>query len=360
MEKVRVLIADEDKKNKVTLSRLLVSAESFVPVPETPPNNDQIMKFVGSSDCMLRIFESIQKVAKSDSTVVIYGESGTGKELVARAIHTNSDRRDFPLVAVNCGAIPEDLLESELFGHEKGAFTGAFRTRIGRFELAREGTIFLDEIGDMTLGLQVKLLRVIQERQFERIGGTKTISADVRIVAATNQDLEKAVAEKKFREDLFYRLNVIPLQVPPLRDRTEDIPELTNFFLARFCKLKRKELPRISEQAMMALLKYPWPGNVRELENMMEMLVVMNDEGVITPDLLPPRVHTTQMAAPSNMVDFTEAGCNLNELVSNFEKELIRKALRLSGGVKSQAAKMLMLNRTTLVEKLKRFNLTTS
>ncbi len=317
-------------------------------------------KMIGYSDNIKRIFGTIEKVATSDSTVMIYGESGTGKELVAKAIHFNSDRANFPLVAVNCGAIPEELLESELFGHEKGAFTGATRTRIGRFELAHGGTIFLDEIGDMSPSLQVKVLRVIQEKQFERIGGVKTIDVDVRIICATNQDLEKAIMEKKFREDLYYRINVIPIHLPPLRDRKVDIPILANHFLRKFSKMKKKGEKRISPDAMNYMVRYPWPGNVRELENMMEMLVVLKDDDELGVTDLPHKIldacgvcvkdEPVSMELPDNGLDF-------NDLVDTFEKDLLSKALTKSGGAKKKAAELLHLNRTTFVEKLKRYKM---
>ncbi|MCX5854664.1 MAG: sigma-54 dependent transcriptional regulator [Deltaproteobacteria bacterium] len=315
-------------------------------------------KMIGYSDCMKKVFDTIEKVSASDSTILIHGESGTGKELVARAIHFNSDRKTQPLIPVNCGAIPEELLESELFGHEKGAFTGAIRTRIGRFELAQKGTIFLDEIGDMSPALQVKMLRVIQEKEFERIGGIKTIHADVRIVAATNQDLEVAVSEKRFREDLFYRINVIPIQLPPLRERGPDIAILANHFLKKFNKLKKKNLSHILPEAIGYFTRYPWPGNVRELENLMEMLVVMKEEGYVDVSDLPPKLLYQKSAGPaSHHVHLPAEGINFNDMVSQFEKDLLLQALEKSGGVKNRAAKLLNLNRTTLVEKLKRFNL---
>lgn len=315
-------------------------------------------KMIGYSDSMKRVFETIEKVSSSDSTILIHGESGTGKELVARAIHFNSDRRGHPIIPVNCGAIPEELLESELFGHEKGAFTGAIRNRIGRFELAQGGTIFLDEIGDMSPALQVKMLRVIQEKEFERIGGIKTIHVDVRILAATNQNLDKAVAEKKFREDLFYRINVIPIHLPPLRDRGPDIAILANHFLRQFNKMKKKNIGRISPEAMTFFMRYPWPGNVRELENLMEMFIVMKDGGDIELGDLPPKLLDQKVPdMPSGYMELPDEGLNFNEMVSQFEKDMLLQALRKSDGVKNRAAKLLQLNRTTLVEKLKRFSL---
>jgi DNA-binding NtrC family response regulator len=316
-------------------------------------------KLIGYSDVMKRVFEVIEKVSNSDSTVVIYGESGTGKELVARAIHYNSDRGQSPLIPVNCGAIPEELLESELFGHEKGAFTGAIRNRMGRFELAQEGTIFLDEIADMSPSLQVKLLRVIQERQFERIGGVKTIEANVRIIAATNQDLEQAVIEKKFREDLFYRINVIPIYIPPLRERGTDILILSDYFLKKFNESKRKNVTGLSPGVIDIFRSYSWPGNVRELENIIEMLVVMIEEGEISVEDLPNRLRQVETNGEtiSSSVNVPDGGLNFNDMVERFEKNLLLTALKKTGGVKNRAAKLLNLNRTTLVEKLKRYGL---
>jgi transcriptional regulator with GAF, ATPase, and Fis domain len=344
MKNARILIAEE--KENIPLERQL-------------ENKCVFGKMIGYSACIKRIFDIIEKVSTSDSTILISGESGTGKELVARAIHFNSDRRDKPLIPVNCGAIPEELLESELFGHERGAFTGAVRTRIGRFELAQEGTIFLDEIGDMSPALQVKLLRVIQEKEFERIGGIKTIQADVRIIAATNQNLERAVAEKKFREDLFYRINVIPIHLPPLRERGTDITILANHFLMKFNELKRKNVIGFSRDALTYLIRYSWPGNVRELENLVEMFVVMIEEGEIAVDDLPPKFHHQKETTLSSLspIDFPSDGINFNDMVNQYEKSLLLQALKKTGGVKNRAAKLLNLNRTTLVEKLKRFNL---
>ncbi len=314
---------------------------------------------IGCSEVMKKVFKMIKKVSASESTVLITGESGTGKELVAQAIHAHSPRSHQPLIPVNCGAIPEDLLESELFGHEKGAFTGAIRSRLGRFELAQSGTIFLDEIGDMSPALQVKLLRVIQEKQFERIGGVKTISADVRIITATNQNLEQAVQEKRFREDLFYRINVIPIHLPPLRERGSDIMMLAEYFLNYFNNIKNKDVQRISKDAASHLLRYSWPGNVRELQNLMEMLVVMKEEGNIDPEDLPAKIRNVP---PDDHLSaaipvFSEEGIDFNEQVNRLERELLLKALKMSGGVKNRAAKLLNLNRTTLVEKLKRLNI---
>jgi transcriptional regulator with PAS, ATPase and Fis domain len=286
--------------------------------------------------------------------VLILGESGTGKELVARTIHFNGPRAEKPLVPVNCGAIPETLLESELFGHERGAFTGANSTRIGRFELAQGGTIFLDEIGEMSHSLQVKLLRVLQQRSFERVGGMKTVHVDVRVIAATNRDLDEAVKDGRFREDLYYRLNVIPIVVPALRERTDDIPLLVSHFLSEFNERMHTNVQGVSDEAMRVLCAYSWPGNVRELENLIERLVILKRDGTITPDDLPDKMLRRDPYTPLPSVVFPSEGVDFNRLVEAFEDDLIRRALKAAGGVKNRAAQLLRLNRTTLVEKMKK------
>ena len=311
---------------------------------------------VGASEPIQQVMEFVQKVADSDSTVMVQGESGTGKELVARMLHFNSLRKDRPLVPVNCGAIPENLLESELFGHEKGAFTGATHSRMGRFELANGGTIFLDEIGEMSLPLQVKLLRVLQEREFERVGGNRTIHVDVRIIAATNQDLETLVEERRFRKDLFYRLNVIPIVIPPLRERRSDIPLLIDHFLTRFNQSKHTEVSGLAPDALHMLTEYDWPGNIRELENMIERLVVLKKKGVLSIEDLPEKIcrRSSGPELKEQFIRFSEDGINLSREIEQYEKHLIMEALRKANGVTSRAAQLLQLNRTTLVEKLKR------
>ncbi len=325
---------------------------------------------VGDSPSMQVVYRLIEQIADTDSTVMILGDSGTGKELIAKTIHYNSSRSQGPFVPLNCAAIPRDLLESELFGHEKGAFTGAINTRIGRFELAQNGTIFLDEVGELDPSLQVKLLRVLQEREFERVGGMKTVKVDVRVLAATNKNLEKLTQEGKFREDLYYRLNVIPLHLPPLRSRPEDIPLLVDHFITEFSK-KRKRNPFVfSGDAMKCLLSYHWPGNVRELENLIERLTILVRNDTIQVTDLPEKfyacmpVQSGQDPAPSVSVatsrpaaDIPETGVDLGSLVSNLEKDLILKALSKSGGVKSKAAQFLGLNRTTLLEKMKKMGI---
>lgn len=306
---------------------------------------------------MRAIFELVEKVSDSDSNVLIYGESGTGKELIARALHYNSYRQDKPLIPINCGAIPEELLESELFGYEKGAFTGAISSRIGRFELAHGGTIFLDEIGEMSPALQVKLLRVLQEREFERVGGTRTVKIDVRIIAATNKDLESMVDKQQFREDLFYRLNVIPISLPALRERHTDVNILASHFIARFNAEKKRDIKGITPEALQRLYSYHWPGNVRELENVIERITILKGSGMITLDDLPEKLsHSFRKGMVPN-VDVPDEGLDFDAVVQTFEKQLLTKALEKTHGVKSKAAELLHMNRTTLVEKVKKLRL---
>jgi len=309
---------------------------------------------IGNSEEIIKVFQIVETVADSDSTVLIYGESGTGKELVAKALHYNSKRRDKYLVPVNCGAIPEDLLESELFGHMKGSFTGATASRVGRFELANGGTIFLDEIGDMSLNLQVKILRVLQEREFIPIGGTKNVKVDVRVIAATHQDLEKGVQEKTFREDLFYRLNVIPITIPPLRVRKSDIPLLVQHFIEHFNKERDSDIEGVSPEVMKIFTEYNWPGNVRELENLIERLVIFNrKKNIINLQDLPNKFQSKEKELPLSYFKLPEQGLCINTLLNQIENDLIVQALNRTGWVKEKAAKLLNLNRTTLVQKIK-------
>ena len=312
---------------------------------------------IGDSERVQKVFETIEKVADTDSTVLVLGESGTGKELIAKAIHYNSYRREGPFVPVNCAAIPNELLESELFGHEKGAFTNAIRTRIGRFELANGGTLFLDEIGDMNPHLQSKLLRVLQERQFERIGGDKLIKTDIRVIAATHQNLKKAIKQKKFREDLYYRLNVIPIEVPPLRDRKSDIPLLVHHFVGQFNKSKKKKVTGVTDDVMQRFMDYDWPGNVRELENMIERVIILSSSERIGVQDLPERLQSASDEELPRRVEIPEEGVSLETAVGDFERQLILRALNKTGWVKNKAAQLLHLNRTTLIEKIKRQNL---
>lgn len=314
----------------------------------------QFDNIIGKSANMQTVYELIEKVSDTDSTLLIQGESGTGKEIIAKTIHYNSPRHDKPLVPVNCAAIPEALLESELFGHEKGAFTGATSSRIGRFEMAHGGTLFLDEISELPLPLQVKLLRVLQEREFERVGGSKSLRVDVRIIAATNQDLEEAVAEKRFREDLFYRLHVIPITIPPLRSRIEDLPLLVNHFIQKFNKKKKRGLDGIDQETLQVLMSYPWPGNIRELENLIERIVILKGGGIISIEDLPEKYTKPRNKQMIPLLDFPEEGVNFSEVVTQFENNLLEQALLKASGVKNRAAQLLHLNRTTLVEKLKK------
>lgn len=317
----------------------------------------QFKNIIGESPAMQDVFETVEKVADTDSTVLILGESGTGKELIARALHYNSYRKEGPFVPVNCAAIPSELLESELFGHEKGAFTSAIRTRIGRFELANGGTLFLDEIGDMNPNLQSKLLRVLQERQFERIGGVKPIVVDIRIISATHQDLKKAVLKKRFREDLYYRLNVIPIEIPPLRERKSDIPLLAHHFIHHFSKNRKKKVTGITDEAMERLMEYDWPGNVRELENMIERLIILAGGEKIDLSDLPERVLPSLSKEMRGVLDIPEEGFSLESALNEYEKQLLLQALNKTGWVKNKAAQLLHMNRTTLIEKIKRQNL---
>ncbi len=317
--------------------------------------------FVGSSRPMRSVFDIIDRVANTDSTVLILGESGTGKELVARAIHNQSDRADKPFVAVNCGAIPAELLESELFGHVKGAFTGAHMNRIGRFSLAHQGTLFLDEIGTMPLPLQVKILRALQEKEFEPVGGNKSQKVDCRVIAATNNDLEQEVAKGAFREDLFYRLNVIPITLPPLRDRREDIPQLVQYFIGQYNKKKGFQIRGISEEAMEALEKYHWPGNVRELENICQRLCILKTTGLLELADIPPKVMHAKPSYSGTLpwaqwlaAGIPESGIDFDRFVEQFENDMILRALEQTRWNKNQAAALLRMNRTTLVEKIKK------
>lgn len=317
---------------------------------------DQI---IGSSEQIQNVLRLIERVADSDSTVLVTGESGTGKELIARAIHYNSPRATGPFVPINCGAIPAELLESELFGHMKGAFTGAIANRIGRFEMADGGTIFLDEIGDLEPSLQVKLLRALQERSFEPVGSTKTVSVNVRVIAATNINLEDAVDNGRFREDLFYRLNVIPIVVPALRERKTDIPLLLTHFMDIFNKNKGRGLTGIASDALEALVNYPWPGNIRELENLVERMTILKGQGAIEIADLPPKYKTAKpVSMDSSNFEIPDSGMDFNTAVDTFENNLIMKALEKTGWNRNQAAALLRLNRTTLVEKIKKKGLT--
>ncbi|WP_157760662.1 sigma-54 interaction domain-containing protein [Hydrogenovibrio halophilus] len=367
-----------------------------------------LASLVGDGPAMQQVKTLIKQVAHTDATVLILGESGTGKEVVAQALHAVSNRQERPFVPINCGAIPGELLESELFGHEKGAFTGAITARKGRFELAEKGSIFLDEIGDMPLPMQVKLLRVLQERMYERVGGNKSFECDVRVIAATHRQLEDNIAEGSFREDLFYRLNVFPIEMPALRERPEDIPDLLNFMFAKM-RDQQRPVPNMTEEALMALQHYHWPGNVRELGNLAERLSILFPDAPVTYEDLPgkyqvalpesaelittpsepPAQANPSQAAPMDTESVTSSeqspdaatvdesgvteseidltattrepdlstGLNLKSYLVEMEVQLIQKALTETEGNVSQAAKLLQTNRTTLVEKIRKFNL---
>ncbi len=325
---------------------------------------------IGNSPQMQKVYGLIKKISDTDATILIEGESGTGKELIAKTIHYNSSRAQEPFIPFNCAAIPKDLLESELFGHERGAFTGAINTRIGRFERANGGSILLDEIGELHPSFQVKLLRVLQEREFERVGGSKTIKVDVRILAATNKNLEKETKSGNFREDLFYRLNVIPLHIPPLRERLEDIPVLTDYFVQFFSRKRKREPVKIEREVMDLFIRYSWPGNVREMENLIERMVILSDDQLLTVKDLPHRFQELSTLSQGEGVEgfkkpgdssgevlLTDQGVNLNTLVEGMERNLINQALQKSQGVKSKAAELLGLKRTTLLEKIKKLDL---
>ncbi len=342
------------KQENVLLKRALNTSYSF-------------SNIIGRSEPMLAVFKMIETIARTNSTVLITGESGTGKDLVARAVHFNSLRRDQPFVALNCGAIPETLLESELFGHMRGAFTGADQNKKGLIEVAERGTIFLDEIGEMNASMQVKLLRVLQERRFRRLGGTDEVRADVRVVAATNQELPRLVAEGRFREDLFYRINVIGVHLPPLRERLEDIPLLAEHFLGKFAANMEKGVRAISGEAQERLLAYRWPGNVRELENAVERAVAVEQTPTLLPESLPPYVRpnghpaleeSVEVPSPS-LREFPEllAGFDLEARGEDFYRHYISLALERSGGVQTKAAELLGMSFRSFRYYAKKFNL---
>jgi len=314
---------------------------------------------IGNSQAMQQLFARMEKIVNTDSTVLVLGASGTGKELVARAIHFNSSRKEHPFVAINCGAIPADLLESELFGHVRGAFTGAVADKPGKFELANYGTIFLDEIANMPLHLQMKLLRVLQEQELERVGSGRKIKLNVRVISATNAALEEEVKKGTFREDLYYRLNVIPIVLPALKDRREDIALLARHFLGRCCKAMGREPMALSTEAIRALELYDWPGNVREMENVIERTVALTDSDLISQQDLPAVIGEIeqQEEKPLPHPVITSAGIDLPATIAEIERNMIEEALQLTSGVKARAASLLQINRTTLVEKMKRLGL---
>ena len=349
VDEVQLIIRNALEKRRLTTENILLKREMA--------SQSSFSQLVGQSDAMQKVFDVVRKVADSKSNVLICGESGTGKELVARAIHYNSSRNALPFVAVNCSAVPETLLESELFGHMKGSFTGAISNKAGLFEVANGGTVFLDEIGDTTPTIQVKLLRVIQEREFRRVGGNQDVKVDVRIVAATNKDLEKAVADGSFREDLYYRLDVIPIRLPPLRMRSGDIPLLVNHFLERFSRESGKPLPVLSPEAMRVLLGHEWRGNVRELENLIERVVAFSVGGAVTDTDVQGWLHRSVSVQPQQGVplELTDDGVDLEGLVNGIEKDLLLKALERSKWVKKKAARLLRLNTRSFRYRLEKY-----
>lgn len=349
-EKLKVVVAKAVEKSRLVAENLYLRQQLR--------GKYKFSNIIGNSPAIQQVFTRMEKILHTDSTVLILGASGTGKELVARAIHFNGPRKEKPFIAINCGAIPADLLESELFGHVRGSFTGAIADKPGKFELANDGTIFLDEIGTMPMHLQMKLLRVLQEQEIERVGGTRQIKLNVRVISATNADLEDRVREGRFREDLYYRLNVIPIHLPQLNERREDIPLLARHFLRKVCLEMKRPLMTLTPAAVRALEAYGWPGNVREMENVIERSVALTDGEVIDRQDLPPQFAGSERDLDALPVPNVPAeGINLPNTIDAIERTMIRQALEHSGGVKSRAAMLLGLNRTTLVEKIKRLGL---
>jgi len=349
VDEVQLIIRNALEKRRLSTENMLLKREIA--------SQSSFAQIVGQSEAMQKVFDVVRKVADSKSNVLICGESGTGKELVARAIHYNSARSPMPFVAVNCSAVPETLLESELFGHMKGSFTGAVANKAGLFEIANGGTIFLDEIGDTTPAIQVKLLRVIQEREFRRVGGNQDIRVDVRVIAATNRDLEKAVADGSFREDLYYRLDVIPIRLPPLRFRAGDIPLLVSHFLEKFAQESGKAAPTLTQEAVHVLLGHEWRGNVRELENLIERVVAFSTGASVTDTDIRGWLHHAVSPQQSQGVptDLPEEGLDLEALINGIEKDLLMKALERSKWVKKKAARLLRLNTRSFRYRLEKY-----
>jgi two-component system response regulator AtoC len=337
----------------------LLAVKDAVHLPKPSEELPGRLGIIGQSSSMKHLFSIVEKVAATPSTVLITGESGTGKELVARALFDGSARKDKPFIRLNCAAIPKELVESELFGYEKGAFTGAVAQKPGRFELAHDGTLFLDEIGEIPQEMQVKLLRVLQEGEFERVGGVKTQKVDVRLIAATNRDLSKEITEGKFREDLFYRLNVVPIHIPPLRERREDIPLLIEHFRKKFNARLGRNIQRVSDEAQQKLSAYHWPGNIRELENVMERMALFCDGDTIEEKLLPEEVSASEISSGPKLA--VVAGATLKEIVkestARIERDLIAKALEETGGNVTRAAQKLKISRKGLQLKMKELGL---
>ncbi|GAB7028346.1 sigma-54-dependent transcriptional regulator [Geotalea toluenoxydans] len=349
IDELRIIIDKAVEKNRLVNENVYLK--------EQLRDRYEFANIIGSSEAMQQVFSRMKKIIKTDSTVLILGESGTGKELVAKAVHFNGARRDKPFIAINCSAIPENLLESELFGHTRGSFTGAIKDKVGKFEAANHGTIFLDEIGTLPMHLQTKLLRVLQEQEVEKVGSNKPIKLDARVISATNVDLEQEVKRGTFREDLYYRLNVIPINIPPLRERTEDIFLLVRHFLEKNCREMKRPAMSIDKEAYEALEFYQWPGNVRELENVIERIVALTEGDHISLNDLPPNIARAYGEQERASTKVTEDGVDMAKTVNDIERKMISDALVLAKGVKARAAAMLKLNRTTLVEKMKRLGM---
>jgi two-component system response regulator PilR (NtrC family) len=320
-------------------------------------HSHRFSNIIGRSEAMLEVFRTIETVARTDSTILLTGEPGTGKRLVAQAVHFQSLRREKPMVSLNCGAMPETLLESEMFGHMRGAFTGADANKKGLLEVAEKGTIFLDEIGGMSSLMQVKLLRVLQERRFRRVGGLEELRADIRVIAATNQDLTKAVAEGRFREDLYYRINVIPIALPALRERREDIPLLAEHFLAKYAEQMEKSIGSVARSAMELLQRYEWPGNVRELENVIERAVALEATPIILSESLPPSIRGVTPRSGTAPEGLPDSGFDLESHVKDIERAYIAQALRRAGGVQVKAAELLGMSFRSFRYYVKKYNL---
>jgi two-component system response regulator AtoC len=349
-EELKVLVAKAFEKSRLVAENLYLRQQLR--------GKYKFDNIIGNSPAIQPVFFRMEKILHTDSTVLILGESGTGKELVARAIHFNGSRKDKPFIAINCGAIPSELLESELFGHMRGSFTGAVADKTGKFEAAYQGTIFLDEIGTMPLLLQMKLLRVLQEQEVERVGSIRQTKLDVRVISATNSDLEEKVRRGEFREDLYYRLNVIPIHLPPLRERREDIPLLARHFLRKICSDMHRPLMELTQEAVRALEDYRWPGNVREMENVIERTVALTDGKIIDQQDLPP--HLGGFNLKNDFIptlQIPEEGMDLTETINHIERTLISQAMNKSRNIKARAASLLNINRTTLVEKIKRYGM---
>lgn len=354
----------EDKKIISSIEKALSKASRSEPKPsflkKLLHKEETFYDLVGQSPSFKEIYSLIDRISSSKATILLRGESGTGKRMIARAIHkADKKRRDKPFMEISCGALPREIIESELFGHTKGSFTGAINERKGRFELANGGTVLLDDIDSFSLDLQVKLLRVLQHKEFERVGDHKTIKVDVRFVVSTNQDLEKAIADKKFREDLYYRLNVISINIPPLRRRKDDLPLLVNHFMSLYSKENHKRVKNVSADTMQIMMNYDWPGNIRELENIMERAVILDTDGVIGSDDLPELLVGNAMASFDTKITNGAAvgGISLKDALEKPEKVYILQVMKESGWNKKKAAKKLGVNRTTLYNKLKKYNL---